>query len=77
MIESALPRVEIFITFGNIFNLGLSPPSQYLILREITHKKHLNSFVCSGLRNFNEPETKIQILEKGKPRSFSKRILNY
>jgi hypothetical protein len=34
MIESALPRVEIFITFGHIIHLGLSPPSQYPILHE-------------------------------------------
>jgi hypothetical protein len=67
MIESALPRVEIFITFGHNIHLGLSPASQYHILREITH--HIVLFLlcteeCGTLANlkdsnFLERNTKI------------------
>ncbi len=72
MIESALPLVEIFITFGHIIHLGLSLPNQYLIFREITHQILLFllfSMKCGTLLNqkdpnFEERNTKISFLTK-------------
>jgi hypothetical protein len=61
MIESALPRVEIFITFGHIVHLGLSPPSQYHqyhILREIANQVLLflpYAMKCGTLLNQKDP----------------------